>query len=651
MKKSLIILFMLVFSMTQSLFAQKQGYSEDFNSEQEIRNYLAKNIAILDPLEGEYDMECTGEYITPFVHQYYPRSRNKLFIVYNNNKFSAYVSADGEFGETYLSVKPIGKTNAYWMFFDTTPTRIYLQDNNHFTATFELNNSSARNFTGNNRLATSVKINLTNDCIKIYPTATMYADAARSSKEKIQPSEWTGTGFALNNNYIVTNNHVVEGANNIYIQGINGDFNHKYNAEVVVTDKHNDLAIIKLKGIKISSIGIPYSVQYSVSEVGEEVFVLGYPLTSTMGDEIKLTTGVISSKTGYQGDVAMYQISAPIQPGNSGGPLFDSKGNVIGIISAKHKGAENVGYAIKTSYLKNLIESTFPVNVLPHINKMTGKNLSGKVKMLKNYVYYITCTSGNVLQNETPARSYDTKQTPSTSTNPIAAYFSADRYSKNIEAAKRGNPKAQYDIAQCYDDGIGVAKNLLLAAYWYQKAAEQNYASGQNGLGGCYFKGKGVPVDYEKAAYWFKKAADNGSAAGEINYKEAKKREEQQHLLEYKRIQSPHVQRINNKYTSLQYILLTPKETVLYLCYRNPNEESLWYPYDKACIITNGQEYNIQSSEGLPDTNEESTWMPAGANKEFALHFPALPKGVEVFNLKLGGITGCDDIIGISIKH
>lgn len=490
MKKSLIILFMLVFSMTQSLFAQKQGYSEDFNSEQEIRNYLAKNIAILDPLEGEYDMECTGEYITPFVHQYYPRSRNKLFIVYNNNKFSAYVSADGEFGETYLSVKPIGKTNAYWMFFDTTPTRIYLQDNNHFTATFELNNSSARNFTGNNRLATSVKINLTNDCIKIYPTATMYADAARSSKEKIQPSEWTGTGFALNNNYIVTNNHVVEGANNIYIQGINGDFNHKYNAEVVATDKHNDLAIIKLKGIKISSIGIPYSVQYSVSEVGEEVFVLGYPLTSTMGDEIKLTTGVISSKTGYQGDVAMYQISAPIQPGNSGGPLFDSKGNVIGIISAKHKGAENVGYAIKTSYLKNLIESTFPVNVLPHINKMTGKNLSGKVKMLKNYVYYITCTSGNVLQNETPARSYDTKQTPSTSTNPIAAYFSADRYSKNIEAAKRGNPKAQYDIAQCYDDGIGVAKNLLLAAYWYQKAAEQNYASGQNGLGGCYLKVK-----------------------------------------------------------------------------------------------------------------------------------------------------------------
>lgn len=651
MKKPLIILFMFVFSMTQSLYAQKQGYSDDFNSEQEIRNYLAKNIAILDPLEGEYDMECSGEYVTPIVHQYYPRSRNKLFIVCNDNKFSIYVSANGEFGETYLSVKSIGKTNAYWMYFDTTPTRIYLQDNIHFTATFELNNSSARKFTGNDRLAPSVQVNLVNDCIKVYPTATMYAEAARSAREKSQPAEWTGTGFALANNYIVTNNHVVEGANKICIQGVNGDFNHKYNAEVVATDKHNDLAIIKLKGIKIPSIGIPYSVQSSVSDVGEEVFVLGYPLTSTMGDEIKLTTGVISSKTGYQGDVAMYQISAPIQPGNSGGPLFDSKGNVIGIISAKHKGAENVGYAIKTSYLKNLIESAVPVNVLPHINKMTGKNLSGKVKILKNYVYYITCTSGEISQKVIPTRSYETKQTPSTSTNPIAAYFSADRYSKNIEAAKMGNPKAQYNIAQCYEDGIGISKNLLLAAYWYQKAAEQNYAPGQNGLGGCYFKGKGVPVDYEKAAYWFNKAASNGSAAGEINYKEAKKRKEQQLLLEYKRIQSPHVQKIDNKYISLQFVLLTPEETVLYLCYKNPNEESLWYPHDKACIITGGQKYDIQSSEGLPDTNEESTWMPAGANKEFALHFPALPKGIEVFDLKLDGITGRNNIIGIRIKH
>jgi S1-C subfamily serine protease len=75
-----------------------------------------------------------------------------------------------------------------------------------------------------------------------------------------------------------------------------------------------------------------------------------------MGDEVKLTNGIISSKSGFQGDVTSYQITAPVQPGNSGGPLFDDKGNIIGIINAKHVGAENASYAIKASYLMNLID-------------------------------------------------------------------------------------------------------------------------------------------------------------------------------------------------------------------------------------------------------------------------------------------------------
>nr|WP_277266111.1 trypsin-like peptidase domain-containing protein [Prevotella corporis] len=85
----------------------------------------------------------------------------------------------------------------------------------------------------------------------------------------------------------------------------------------------------------------------------EDIFVLGYPLVQTMGEDVKLTTDVISSKTGFQGDVSQYQISAAIQPRNSGGPLFDSRGNLIGIVPAKHKGTENVGYAIKPQ-IRNL---------------------------------------------------------------------------------------------------------------------------------------------------------------------------------------------------------------------------------------------------------------------------------------------------------
>lgn len=223
---------------------------------------------------------------------------------------------------------------------------------------------------------------------KQYPTPTVPKNDNNGANTNM---EWSGTGFALKNNYIVTNYHVVDGATIISVQGINGDFNKKYKAKVIIVDKFNDLAILKIEDINILLNDIPYAIKTSTSEVGEDVFVLGYPLTSTMGEEIKLTTGVVSSKTGFQGDVSLYQISAPIQPGNSGGPLFDDNGDVIGIVSAKHRGAENVGYAIKASYLRNLMESAISENILPQTNKVAGKKLSDKVKVLKNNIYYITC--------------------------------------------------------------------------------------------------------------------------------------------------------------------------------------------------------------------------------------------------------------------
>ncbi|MCM1311256.1 MAG: serine protease [Bacteroides sp.] len=138
---------------------------------------------------------------------------------------------------------------------------------------------------------------------------------------------------------------------------------------------------------------MPYSISFITSEVGEDVYVLGYPMTSTMGDEIKLTDGIISSKTGFQGDVSLYQISAPIQPGNSGGPLFDKKGNVIGIVNAKHSEAENVSYAIKSLCLRNLVESCASINIIPAKNSVSTLPLSEKVKFEKNFVFFIECSS------------------------------------------------------------------------------------------------------------------------------------------------------------------------------------------------------------------------------------------------------------------
>lgn len=217
---------------------------------------------------------------------------------------------------------------------------------------------------------------------------------AKAEQEASLPKNWSGTGFALKNGYVATNYHVIDEAISITIQGVNGDFNKSYTATIVGCDKMNDLALLKISDPSFHGFGtIPYTITSTISEVGEDIFVLGYPLTSTMGDEIKLTTGIISSRTGFKGDVSLYQISAPIQPGNSGGPLFDKKGNIIGVVSAKHTGAENVGYAIKSSYLRNLVESCASASLIPTSNSISTLPLTNKVKQVKNFVFYIRCSS------------------------------------------------------------------------------------------------------------------------------------------------------------------------------------------------------------------------------------------------------------------
>lgn len=209
-----------------------------------------------------------------------------------------------------------------------------------------------------------------------------------------EESVWTGTGFALEKGYVVTNHHVVDGAERIIVQGINGDRYKEYKAEIAALDKANDIAVIKVVDSKFTGFNsIPYKVKIDQAEVGESVFVVGYPLTQTMGEEKKLTNGIISSRSGFQGDLTLYQFSAPIQPGNSGGPLFDSKGNVIGIVCAHHRDAENVSYAIKTLCLNNLLESSIQDQVLPKVNRIASTSLPDIFKNVQNYVYKITCSA------------------------------------------------------------------------------------------------------------------------------------------------------------------------------------------------------------------------------------------------------------------
>ncbi len=200
----------------------------------------------------------------------------------------------------------------------------------------------------------------------------------------------SGTGFALSNNgYIITNYHVIENANSISVKGIKGDLSTSYYAEVVKADASVDLAILKVNDPLFINLGnVPYVIYKNDIDVGEEVFSLGYPLTNTMGEEIKLSTGVISAHSGFQGNKNLYQISVPLQPGNSGGPLFDKNGRIVGIVNSKHIDTDNVSYAIKARNLLGLLYMTPDVSV-GTTNLLTGRTLSEKVKQVNSFIYII----------------------------------------------------------------------------------------------------------------------------------------------------------------------------------------------------------------------------------------------------------------------
>ena len=201
----------------------------------------------------------------------------------------------------------------------------------------------------------------------------------------------TGSGFVLTSNgVIVTNYHVIDGAKGIDVLVNWKGQVHTVNAKVLISDKTNDISLLQIDDSSFTKFPVlPYAVKTSIQDVGTSVFALGYPMSDILGEEIKVTDGIISSRTGYQGDIVTYQISAPIQSGNSGGPLFDKQGNIVGITNAGVPDAQNVGYAIKTSYLKNLIDVAPTTIMLPANNSIAGLPFTEKIKRLTPYVVLI----------------------------------------------------------------------------------------------------------------------------------------------------------------------------------------------------------------------------------------------------------------------
>ncbi len=185
----------------------------------------------------------------------------------------------------------------------------------------------------------------------------------------------SGSGFFITTEgHFVTNQHVIAGSSSIIIY--TGD--KVLPARIIRVDKSSDLALLKVEGNSVPLILRPSG---SGVRVGQRVATVGYPNPGLQGQEPKFTSGQINALSGAGDDAGLYQISVPVQPGNSGGPLLDDRGQVVGVIVAKlniiaaveTSGAlpENVNYAIKGSVLWAFLESV--PGLADRLPKATGE--------------------------------------------------------------------------------------------------------------------------------------------------------------------------------------------------------------------------------------------------------------------------------------
>lgn len=170
----------------------------------------------------------------------------------------------------------------------------------------------------------------------------------------------SGSGFAVSDNgHVVTNSHVIEQCDRVAIH-----YGGKaYRSTLLYNDPVNDLAV--LKGEFVPARVFPLSRRNP--QLLQEIYVAGYPFGDEISTSIKVTKGIVSSLSGYGNNVSLIQIDAALQPGNSGGPIIDERGNVIGVAVAKldlEKVIENWGvipentnFGIKSSVVVNMLES------------------------------------------------------------------------------------------------------------------------------------------------------------------------------------------------------------------------------------------------------------------------------------------------------
>jgi len=193
--------------------------------------------------------------------------------------------------------------------------------------------------------------------------ATATAPSTASDAKSARTFDQTGTGFVVSSNgHIVTNQHVVDGC----VGDIQGNLTGEAPAKLrlVSSDETNDLALLQASG----SFKDVATIKDKAVHSGDNVVAIGFPYHGLLTSDFTVTTGIVSSLSGIFNDTRFLQISAAVQPGNSGGPLFASSGEVVGVVAAKLNALrvakatgsipENINFAIKTGALRDFLDNS-----------------------------------------------------------------------------------------------------------------------------------------------------------------------------------------------------------------------------------------------------------------------------------------------------
>ena len=217
-----------------------------------------------------------------------------------------------------------------------------------------------------------------------------------------------GSGFFINQNGVIaTNYHVVKNSNLIKIR--TSDNNH-FTAKVILSDKTNDIAILKPKRAFQAKKWFMLD-KYKNNSIGDDIHVIGYPLSFVLGADVRVTKGIISSDVGIKSDLNRFQMSASIQPGNSGGPIINKNNLVVGIATSRLSDSyllkymdtipQNINFGVKSNRILELFSNEDKQHLLKDKTTITSLEDAVLATVLINTNY----DEDRTLQHELPKNS------------------------------------------------------------------------------------------------------------------------------------------------------------------------------------------------------------------------------------------------------